>query len=154
MKTCFEADVKEIKEEFDRKDWILPFKCKIRDLQNLRWDARYNLFDELEKATIQNRLTVSLGAIRLEFEMSKETIMHSYSEILEFLMTSEVKANHEKSFPEYLASRMSLNLSSHNFAKDNKKISEDTKELVDLLLAHFYEQLRFLVYTLSPETMK
>lgn len=44
MKTCFEADIEAIKEEFNRKDWIIPFKCKIRDLQNLLWETRYNLF--------------------------------------------------------------------------------------------------------------
>lgn len=80
--------------------------------------------------------------------------MNSYSDIMEFLMASEDKANHEKSFAEYLASRMALNIASHNFYKDNKQISEDTKQLVDLVLSHFYDQLRFLVYSLSPTTMK
>lgn len=49
--------------------------------------------------------------------------MNSYSDILEFLMASEVKANHEKSFAEYLASRMAMNIKQHNFTKENKKIS-------------------------------
>lgn len=80
--------------------------------------------------------------------------MNSYSDILEFLIASESKANYEKSFEEYMASRMALNSEFGNFTEVNRQISKDTKELVELLLCHFYEQLRYLVHTLSPETIK
>lgn len=56
LKDDFETDSKVIEEEFKKLDWILPTKVRIREFQEMIWQHRYKIFEEIERANSTNSL--------------------------------------------------------------------------------------------------
>lgn len=49
---------------------------------------------------------------------------------------------------------MALRLEDNDYSKQNKQISSDTREIMDIIFTHFYEQVRFMVSDISPDSLK
>ena len=143
---------KNVEEIFKNKEWTIPERCTIRNMQDKIWEKRYDLFSSLEKACQSDRnLEKELESIKMEFEKSKEYVLNGFETVLDYVVNTEIASRKSKHPTEYLGKYLSLNTPTLDFLSGNKKLSEGTQSLIYHLLEFFKEEIKFLILNLYEE---
>lgn len=91
-----------------------------------------------------------LEDLREKFEKSKESVLNSFDSVLEHLLVSAEDCP-IGTFTESLAKEMGLRTKNQDYGSSNASDGERSKEMINLILESFGEQVRFLLYLFANQ---